>query len=652
MDDLFRTFERLGLFIFPISPEMKVPYERFKWRAQSSNDPQVWRQWAQEYPGCNWALDCGKSERIIIDIDTKHGVNGFLTWEEILGALPEDLPHTFQVVTPSNGGHIYFKSNKNLPSLKCGPGLETRGFGGYVLLPGSKTIEIKNPHGEIAQYAGEYLIKNGYDVPDVEIPQALIEKLYGNLKEKKEKFKVGEKIVGGERNTTLYRMACSLIAQNHSPEVVASAVLSTNKTVCPPLDEKEVGQILESAEKKRDNNDRPEAAEDESKGKAKKTKWIHFKNYFSAQFPERRFCPIKQELFVKTNYNVWEPAMSQDAILKSLAHENNLKHSLVTDHLAHWGSLKEKSLHENKMLIDIPEWDGKKRIFDFWASLPIQNLHEDHSWQLFQHFLANIWRRLDDPKTRNWALILVGDQNAGKDWWIRELLGGWDKRYYYENLNVFDDEIRTFMQIDGKVVINISEFDNTKKWDSAFLKDLITKEDLSYIGKYGKMPKHNDARHTIIASANKMDFLQDYTGSSRFLIFDLGEGGFIDRFRYPLGESLQVLAESRVLYENDFRASEDALKSLDQYQESVTPENIPKMIKEDFNSYLLTKDRMANNGATSANFWSIAEVDEFLSTTQQKLGKSRRQIFDILKPSFGAKSNGVKGYRRGPKEVF
>lgn len=594
-----------GFYLFPVQKN-KIPYAKFPWRELSTRDPIQWKMWSEEFEGCSWAIDCGKSGLVVIDIDPRNG-----------GSCEKFDPFkTWKVKTPSGGFHFYFKGKA--PCSKPWPGIDIKAEGGYVLAPPSAKYEL---------LFSETIL----DLPLEIMP----------IGEVKEKFSVPGKIKDGTRDETLFKAACSLIGQNQPPEVIEETLYATNLRICePPLDRRQVQKIIKSAEGKR----KPASPLSESKGKGKKIVYEDFKNYFHSVYSERRFCPIKQELFVRTNYGAWENALAQESILKSISHENGLSHSVLKDHLIHWGSLKERGLHENKMLVDIPAWDGVGRIVKFYQALPVKNINREHGFQLFKHYLANTWRRIEDPKNRNWALILVGDQNMGKDWWIRELLGAWDTKYYYENLNVFDDEIRTFMQIDGKIIINISEFDNTKKWDSAFLKDLITKEDLSYIGKYKAAPKHNEARHSIIASANKMDFLQDYTGSTRFLIFDISHDK-IDWQAYPRGESLQVIAESRALFEAGYVASEDALKSLVDYQDSVTPENVPEMIKTDFNAMLTLKDS-AGSFTGEPRFWTVADLEDEFEAIGKRYQKSRRQLFDLLKPDFGCGNSYKKGYKR------
>ena len=132
------AFARRGFYVFPILPGLKVPYKDFAWKELSTNDPDKVAAAAKhpKYKNCNWALDCGKSDLTVTDIDIKpeKGIDG----REALNNYPELSDAGIIVKTPTDGRHLYHKHAAPTTASKLGPGLDTRGHGGYVLLPGSK----------------------------------------------------------------------------------------------------------------------------------------------------------------------------------------------------------------------------------------------------------------------------------------------------------------------------------------------------------------------------------------------------------------------------------------------------------------------------------------------------------------------------------
>jgi len=138
-----------GWHIFPLQPDSKYPYQGFKWRELSSADPAQIEKWKTDYPGCNWGVDCGKSGLAVVDIDTKK-VNGFnaIADRDLEGF---GLDSTLVIQTPSGGEHHVYRGDLANTVEKLGPGLDTRGSGGYILLPGSK---IHDNHYTITNDAG------------------------------------------------------------------------------------------------------------------------------------------------------------------------------------------------------------------------------------------------------------------------------------------------------------------------------------------------------------------------------------------------------------------------------------------------------------------------------------------------------------------
>ncbi|MGZ0068091.1 bifunctional DNA primase/polymerase [Microbacterium arborescens] len=94
--------------------------------------------WHSIYPHCNWAVATGEPSGVwVLDID-QHGQDGVASLNEWLAENSVTLPQTFTVYTGGGGWHLYF-----LMEGKTGnrggvlPGVDVRGTGGYVLLPGS-----------------------------------------------------------------------------------------------------------------------------------------------------------------------------------------------------------------------------------------------------------------------------------------------------------------------------------------------------------------------------------------------------------------------------------------------------------------------------------------------------------------------------------
>jgi Bifunctional DNA primase/polymerase, N-terminal len=138
-------YARIGAALCPIPAGGKCPVgcvESFvhDW----SKDPAQWETWSKKFPGCNWIMVAGPSNKIIVDIDIKKVGRdaAWAAWCEWCRShnLPVFAP---QIQTPTQGWHVYFDVPEEADaSMLCQPGLvrqiiDIRAGNGFVLIPPS-----------------------------------------------------------------------------------------------------------------------------------------------------------------------------------------------------------------------------------------------------------------------------------------------------------------------------------------------------------------------------------------------------------------------------------------------------------------------------------------------------------------------------------
>jgi hypothetical protein len=162
--------------VFPLAPNSKRPaIEGWKTRATSDLD-QIREWWAGgEFTGCPVGIATGPGSGVwILDIDTKHGINGFEVFHDLAkanGAGVEEFTRTMTVATPSGGAHLYFRWDETADaeggvrsdsSGHLAPNLDVKGIGGLVKAPGCGGYQIV-PRGGIRSTvitpAPEWLVK-------------------------------------------------------------------------------------------------------------------------------------------------------------------------------------------------------------------------------------------------------------------------------------------------------------------------------------------------------------------------------------------------------------------------------------------------------------------------------------------------------------
>ncbi len=154
-----------------------------------------------------------------------------------------ELPSSCPIVRTGSGGvHAYLAYPTDFEvkstSKKLRGTLDTRGAGGYVLLPPSRNAQ--------GPYEWERLLNGN----PPELPKAIADELPRQefVGENKPAESIPDSIPDGKRNDTLFRSGCSMRRKGFSEEAICAALLVENKRRCnPPLEDSEVRTIARSA---------------------------------------------------------------------------------------------------------------------------------------------------------------------------------------------------------------------------------------------------------------------------------------------------------------------------------------------------------------------------------------------------------------------
>ena len=131
-----------GLAVFPLRPGTKIPLIK-DWKLNASTDVDQIMRWWTATPHANIAIACGPSNLLVIDLDadktpgsTRHGQRSLINL-----AAGRGIPRTLCVASARGGRHLYYRQpdgarfGNTVGSL--GELIDTRGYGGYIVAPGS-----------------------------------------------------------------------------------------------------------------------------------------------------------------------------------------------------------------------------------------------------------------------------------------------------------------------------------------------------------------------------------------------------------------------------------------------------------------------------------------------------------------------------------
>lgn len=241
MLDYALSYARGRLAVFPLSERGKTPATKKGYLDASTNPDKIKNWWGQN-PNYNIGIATGeKSGGLVVidlDIDENKGISGYeelCEWEREHDTLPE----TWISITGRGGYHYFYKSNEKYTcKVSLYDGIDIRADGGYIVAPPSI-----HPNGNTYRWEC-----HPRDYPLAQVNDLVKDFLSPPREEQQEGFKTPDKIPDGERNSTLYKAACSMVAKGYPDSAIKAAIEATNNDCCvPPLDDTEVDNIIKSA---------------------------------------------------------------------------------------------------------------------------------------------------------------------------------------------------------------------------------------------------------------------------------------------------------------------------------------------------------------------------------------------------------------------
>jgi Bifunctional DNA primase/polymerase, N-terminal/Primase C terminal 1 (PriCT-1) len=240
-----RTLATRGCAVFPCQPKQKLPATP-RGLLDATTDLDTIAQWWAANPGYNVGVVTGQASGFwVLDVDGDEGEATLRQLEAEHGALPP----TVEVITGSGGRHVYFRLADDPvrnSAGRVGAGVDTRGDGGYVLVPPSL-----HPCGGVYQWSVDSVAEFA-DAPDWLLDR-LADQAEGNGKPLEDWHKtLTEPIPNGCRNSTLTSICGKLLFHDLNLVLVRDLLLSVNVARCdPPLPLEEVEAVIVSVAKTR-----------------------------------------------------------------------------------------------------------------------------------------------------------------------------------------------------------------------------------------------------------------------------------------------------------------------------------------------------------------------------------------------------------------
>lgn len=178
-------------------------------------------------------------------------------------------------------------------------------------------------------------------------------------------------------------------------------------------------------------------------------------------------------------------------------------------------------------------------------------------------FVAMVACVLDEKQVNQTVIVFSGKQGLGKTTWIEKLMPQSLKEYIFSG-TINPSNKDTLIHLAECMLINLDELENLNRSEIGSLKEIITKTHIRMRKAYGHNNENMPRRASFAGSVNTAQFLNDTTGSRRFLCFE------VEHIEYTHDIDInQVYAQAFSLYSNGFRHwfNQEEIKEINQNNE-------------------------------------------------------------------------------------
>ncbi|OYX86684.1 MAG: virulence-associated E family protein [Flavobacteriales bacterium 32-34-25] len=349
-----------------------------------------------------------------------------------------------------------------------------------------------------------------------------------NFTEKKVQF------VNGSRNVFVHQLACNLNRKGVALNDALGYILTDFG-----YDEKEVTQAVNSAygnihefgkNEKFEQPNKPKKAatfsitdttDDDDDDKPKPTQIDRLELFLSTRYVFRHNIvsgKLEFQYFGKRKWNVMNDFIENSMLRECLkgrirTNLSSLRNLLNSDFCPLFNPFED-------YFFNLSSYDEKTDYITQLANT-ITTTKQDLWQQCFKKWLvAMVGCVLDEKVINHTVIVFSGKQGLGKTTWVEKLVPKQLKEYLFSG-TINPNNKDTLVQLAECMLINLDELENLNRSEIGSLKEIITKTQIRMRKAYGHNNETMPRRASFAGSVNTAQFLNDSTGSRRFLCFEL-----------------------------------------------------------------------------------------------------------------------------------
>lgn len=445
-----------------------------------------------------------------------------------------------------------------------------------------------------------------------------------------------ESYINGNRNNFVHLLACNLNRKgvplpmamgyilsdyNYDAKEVATTVNSAynnthehNKSI---LSISPNGEISEQSKSVKSSSDDLEEEEEKPSFIDRLETFLNYRYSF-------RYNVVSGKLEYKaTKATLWKPVTDfvENSILREIlkakvkCNINTLRNLLRSDYCEQFDPFKN-------YFDNLPDNEDETDYITELANT-ITTTKQD-LWQVCfkKWFVAMVACVTNDKAINQTVIVFSGKQGVGKTTWIEKLIPKPLKDYMFSG-TINPNNKDTLIHLAECMLINLDELENLNRTEIGTLKELITKTHIRMRKAYGHNNETLPRRASFAGSVNTAQFLNDTTGSRRFLCFE------VEHIEYTHNIDInQAYAQARQLYKDGFRYwfNQEEIKEINLNNEQY-------QIRSPEEELLLTWFEIADRD-TANNFLNTTQIATKLAEraklnitdgTVMKLGKALKK---------------------------
>ena len=220
----------------------------------------------------------------------------------------------------------------------------------------------------------------------------------------------------------------------------------------------------------------------------------------------------------------WKP-LTQEA-------QNDINNEAIREGIKVWPKDLERILVSERIneydpvrewLSALPKWDGRDRLGELADRVRTQTPGWRENFKIWMRSMVSQWRAGKDALYgAQMVLMMVGAQGTRKSSFMRMLLPRELMPFYIDRID-FTNKKEALRALSRFLLINIDEYDQISKSQTAFLKHLIQRTDVKERKLYSTTFEQSQRFAAFCATTNSLVPLKDDSGSRRYLVVEVNE---------------------------------------------------------------------------------------------------------------------------------